>query len=673
MYLPTKSYLRWLGALVLVVGLGTTANAQRTVTLTLNTATLPDTTSASVAVEVRGAVDPANDGNLVSPYTLPDGNVISWGDDTSLNPTNIGGDYWQVSFQIPDNAPAKFKFFSPQAENSGAGIGGWEDGADHEIAAGTGDLELPLHYYEKGDDKAYDWSPFESKTDSVGVLFRVYMNTEAAIPAGYDRSNADMVLGVRGNDFTAAGPLDWGTTKVTLTPESDDDTRPGYDLFSGVAYYSTSLSGTEQAFKFFVEPEGWEANISDRTFTIPAQDTTLQWVAFDDSPVITGSGPQTATVLFAVDLSPMEAIGVFDRARGDTLEARGEFNGWACGPDNQDSCLLSRVPGEDTFEAAIPVTAVPGGNVNFKFFLNLNDEAFRDAFGVDPPSGWEEPINTQGANRAFVFDGNPSADQDLGVLRFNDVFDDNVISDAYTVDVTFTVDMANAVTNQAAPFNPANGDSVFVQFADPIWAFTQGIESFTPSLLLTDDDGDGIFSGTISVAGPTYSGIQYNYTYGQIGAYTAEPEGGFSGPGRRRTRFILPNGDGTWPEAVSFVPETYQVTAPDGGYPFDPNPSVLTAVEPVGTGIPSQISLGENYPNPFNPSTAFEYTINDAQLVTVRIFDVTGRLVDTLVDGLQPASTYRVTFDAASLSSGVYFYQLKTANQTLTRKMLLMK
>ncbi|MEQ8523412.1 T9SS type A sorting domain-containing protein [Gracilimonas sp.] len=92
------------------------------------------------------------------------------------------------------------------------------------------------------------------------------------------------------------------------------------------------------------------------------------------------------------------------------------------------------------------------------------------------------------------------------------------------------------------------------------------------------------------------------------------------------------------------------------------------------TDVPTQISLNQNYPNPFNPSTVISYQLAGNSLVRLEVFDVTGRKVAVLVNGVRKAAgTHEVTFDAENLASGVYFYRLETAGQTLTQKMLLVK
>ena len=89
--------------------------------------------------------------------------------------------------------------------------------------------------------------------------------------------------------------------------------------------------------------------------------------------------------------------------------------------------------------------------------------------------------------------------------------------------------------------------------------------------------------------------------------------------------------------------------------------------------IPKSYSLFNNYPNPFNPTTIIKYHIPEAGNVTLKIYDLLGREIKTLVDSYKNAGTYSVNFDASNLSSGVYFYQLITSKGVFTKKMMLAK
>jgi len=100
---------------------------------------------------------------------------------------------------------------------------------------------------------------------------------------------------------------------------------------------------------------------------------------------------------------------------------------------------------------------------------------------------------------------------------------------------------------------------------------------------------------------------------------------------------------------------------------------LATGVESKTASVPSSFTLGQNYPNPFNPSTEISYTLASKGMTTLRVFNLIGQEVATLVNDVEVAGNHVVKFDAARLSSGVYFYTLKSGNFMETKKMLLMK
>ncbi|NWG27842.1 MAG: T9SS type A sorting domain-containing protein [Ignavibacteriaceae bacterium] len=89
--------------------------------------------------------------------------------------------------------------------------------------------------------------------------------------------------------------------------------------------------------------------------------------------------------------------------------------------------------------------------------------------------------------------------------------------------------------------------------------------------------------------------------------------------------------------------------------------------------IPDKIELKQNYPNPFNPSTKIQYALNIRQYVTLKIYDLLGREITTLVDEEKEAGNYIIQWDADGLPSGIYMYRLQTEKQSIARKMLLIK
>ncbi|MBO6793121.1 MAG: T9SS type A sorting domain-containing protein [Balneolaceae bacterium] len=91
------------------------------------------------------------------------------------------------------------------------------------------------------------------------------------------------------------------------------------------------------------------------------------------------------------------------------------------------------------------------------------------------------------------------------------------------------------------------------------------------------------------------------------------------------------------------------------------------------SGIPAGYSLEQNYPNPFNPSTNIQFTINEPGAVTLKVYDMTGREVASILDGRMNAGEHTVRFDASALSSGVYIYVMQSNGVRLTNKMTLIK
>ena len=93
----------------------------------------------------------------------------------------------------------------------------------------------------------------------------------------------------------------------------------------------------------------------------------------------------------------------------------------------------------------------------------------------------------------------------------------------------------------------------------------------------------------------------------------------------------------------------------------------------VNVGIPAKFELSQNYPNPFNPSTQINFDIPTDSKVNIKLFDMSGKEVITLVNEFKTSGYYTVNFNAAGLSSGVYFYSIAADNFSATKKMMLVK
>lgn len=108
-------------------------------------------------------------------------------------------------------------------------------------------------------------------------------------------------------------------------------------------------------------------------------------------------------------------------------------------------------------------------------------------------------------------------------------------------------------------------------------------------------------------------------------------------------------------------------------YQFGGTDTILVSVEQSSSEVPSAFALSQNYPNPFNPSTTVSFAIPNVSFVVLKVYNLLGQEVATLVNDKLNAGTYTAQFNAAGLSSGVYFYRLEAGKFVEQRKMLLLK
>ncbi len=144
--------------------------------------------------------------------------------------------------------------------------------------------------------------------------------------------------------------------------------------------------------------------------------------------------------------------------------------------------------------------------------------------------------------------------------------------------------------------------------------------------------------------------------------------------------FVSGNGTSTTPHSYSFVDRglnsgkyNYRLKQVD----FNGNHEYFNLNNEVNVGIPVKFDLSQNYPNPFNPSTKINFDLPYDSKVNIKLFDMSGREVGTLVNEVRTAGYYTVDFNASNLSSGVYFYRISAEgsgnNFTMTKKMMLVK
>ena len=392
------------------------------------------------------------------------------------------------------------------------------------------------------------------------------------------------------------------------------------------------------------------------------------------------AGTDTVSILFQVDMTVFEDLGLMDRVSGDVMEVRGGFNGWS-GDDPLNSAMV-RLPGTEVYTLNATVSAEQGSQVFYKYFADLDSIRHPTLVG----QGWEEPLSTAGGNRSVVM---PTDDIILDVTPFWDMPFNGVMENSTTT-VNFTVDM-NPALDFAQPFVPAD-DSVFISLEDQFQGELQGgrERGAQPDWYLTDSDGDLVYEGSVEFDGPAFYGLIYRYSYGPTSSTVVSEGGGFDF-GKNRVRYVIPkNAAGDFPIeftlAVDAIQEDPPLVVEDA--PIDPVTNEVlffeedsSSVVGIGTlpdGTPVTFALAQNYPNPFNPSTTIKFTTDKVAEANLTIYNILGQKVRVLYNEVAAPGQTQLVWDATNdfgqpVTSGVYFYTLTIGERQETAKMILMR
>jgi len=223
----------------------------------------------------------------------------------------------------------------------------------------------------------------------------------------------------------------------------------------------------------------------------------------------------------------------------------------------------------------------------------------------------------------------------------------------------------------------------------PYSVFLVTAHTTTPSIWFVSPPDSGYSVDNIAPGVPQSFAVAYNTGSGNQLSWDPAPE-----PDFQYYRIYRGNEEGFAPDSTNAVYQTatpgwtdpdyddasvhYKVTAvDDAGNESDPAaPGTVTAIEP---SIPTTFALHQNVPNPFNPATVIRYDVpQGGGWVTLRVFDVAGRHVRTLVDGVETPGEKRATWDGRNnrgsrVATGVYFYSMQAPGFVETRKMVLLK
>lgn len=131
---------------------------------------------------------------------------------------------------------------------------------------------------------------------------------------------------------------------------------------------------------------------------------------------------------------------------------------------------------------------------------------------------------------------------------------------------------------------------------------------------------------------------------------------------------------GPHPELAHWVsPGVDYEFIPNWNVPYTGGGLVKSTDDDLKSALPAKVVIAENYPNPFNAQTTLSFNLNQAAYVEIDIYDITGRKVDRIAEGYYDAGQHNVNWDASEQSSGIYFYKVSAGNQSITRRMTLLK
>ncbi len=691
------------------------------VTFLINTATDPDTIHGNSSVEVRG-------------QTHVSSNPLDWSAKTTVKGVNVANgvagatDYWKATGKFLISDTVDYKFFS----NAKPGItpgspnehNGWEQDLatstkNHFLVVGSSDTTLPVEFVNAGaKTNPQYWRPYV-ETDSVEVYFRVNMANNQ------DFNKAAMKMGVRGS----AGGLDWGKTFFLKQEASHSNAGSKYDgtnFWSGAVKFPRNIapdagvSTTTVYYKFVIHnssdapdapPVKWEDGIVRGLDTLaienkasnPARifrysqtmsDTTLVWRYWANLTSMPPAGNDTVIVKFSTNLS--KAVNTNSFKLGDSVLVRYGLAGSATA--SKDKYLVRQgitgynYSAVDSSVTGTKIDATGKSNLIYQYYLVKNGVELRETYYNFDYTGTDQSL----AERRMVAITSKSIvalDTSTNILNAHrQPFFRNTRKLTQVVNVTFKLDLRPAFWQVSA------GDTL-----DDIqgpWRVTKSIK-------------DSIYKWGVSINGPavggwtTWGNTLYNdlnrkmfddgthgdatagdhiyavqFTFGpdstngrnlvgqefKFGIRGGDNEGGRGGYGNNHVENI----DDSSPSSTidvqwgSMNPKFYS----NWDY-VNRNP--VTEVENPTAGVPLVYSLEQNYPNPFNPTTTISYSIPNNSFVTLRVFNILGQEVATVVNAQQQAGRYHVALDASSLASGVYLYRVEAGSFVAVKKMMLLK
>jgi len=466
------------------------------------------------------------------------------------------------------------------------------------------------------------------------VIFRVDMGPAAA------RGLLDVSVG---NVYLSGTMNGWNATSIPMTRDNS---------FTDTVYTVTLTDMiVDSVYEYkFLGGSNWELigdnDANHRLYKVKANanDNILPVVFFSDDSSY--SNPlKPIKVTFKCNMEFEIAKGFFVPGE-DVLNVRGGFNGWV-----GDLNIMKKPITGYIYTADTTLMMTVGNEQGYKF-----------AYTHQGNTTWETDDQVFGLNET---------DYEAGTILVDRYFDDGDKNNSQTgFDLYFQVDCNNAKASFSSGTKdfPNGIKNVIVCGSQRplIWPALGWPDSTLSYLIHLNDDGnDGdLVQGdkiyTAKATFPQYASLKFQYKYGINYALPEDNAGGNDNEAFEGGNHIINIGSST-----ATVIRTRDVFGVTGDV-------IITGVNETPQ-LAEKYSLEQNYPNPFNPSTTIKYSVPEAGLVTIKVYNMLGQEVATLVNEVKSASVNTVSFNAAGLSSGLYIYQINAKNFSASKKMMLLK
>jgi hypothetical protein len=682
----------------------------RKVTFNMNTATVPDTLPVTGSVtQMRGEV--TNAGGF-SP--------ITWGNDAQNNFTRVGGDYWKkdLFLQVGDTLSYKYVIQHP------AGNTGWENGvvpanfptktnANRSYVVADKDTVLPVEFWNNGaNSQPQYFRPYATVNDTfMTVYFRV--NMLGPISSGTFGFNNDKdTVGVRGGGPTGSdlkwSPTFYLTREAAASNWANTTVQPTSFWSGGLKFPKSAVNAGDSIFYKFLIGYDWGRDelgggAPNRKFFVPVgkKDTTLYFSYYNNERPSVRANPDTVALTFRVNLAQAAASGGFDVTK-DTIQVRSGYFNTSADPSRSRQ-MVKLTP--TIFQFVDTIITAKTKNLDYQYYVvrsgvDTRENYYNFTYNGPTPSEAERrqfliPTTASKSVMTFINDTSTSVTQARRQPNFKN---SRVL--AKRVRVRYEVNMKPAF------YTLAFGDSLFdVQSAfrtiipkdkDSLqkwgvwingtalgdWANPTGDawgvglrDNLQKKMYDNGTNGDRVANDTIwtrdVICAPESISVGDKGRVGQVfkfGVYGGDNEGGRGGFGNNHVSNIVDT-DTLWTMVDQFGsinPAYYRFWDYD-----NKRPNVPTAVGDAP--VPLTFDLSQNYPNPFNPATQITYSLPVASKVELKVFNVLGQVVATLVDEVKPAGAYTARFDATNFATGMYIYKFQAGSFSSVKKMLLVK